>query len=518
MGFVIYNPYVVAIIATIGGMFFGFDISSVSAFVAQPQYREFFHNTDSLTQGGITASMAGGSFLGSLVIGFISDKFGRRMCARLTGGIWVIGAAIQCSSRDQAQLIVGRVIAGVAIGFGSSTIPVYLSELAPKDIRGRLVGCFQWSVTWGIMIMFYIGYGCSFISGPASFRTAWGIMMVPGSILFLGTFILPESPRWLASKDRWEESIEIISKIQAGGDVNNETVTIEIEEIREAIDIERQHKDFSVFDLFNRKNINRTMVGIWVQIWQQMTGVNVMMYYIVLMFEMAGYTGNTNLVSSSIQYVINVVMTVPALLFLDKWGRRHVFIFGSILMMGWLLATTGLLAQYSVPVSEVAGNNQIRIIVNDKRASKGIIACSYLFVATFAPTWGPGAWVYSSEIFPTGQRAVAAATCASANWAFNFALAMFVPSAFTNITWKTYIIFAVCCFVMTFHVYFLFPETKGRTLEEINMMWDSGVPAWRSASWVPPDFIGRQHAIEEKDAAEHDESLDIPHSDGTKAV
>jgi sugar porter (SP) family MFS transporter len=381
MGYQISNPYLMAAIATIGGMLFGFDISSVSAFVGQEQYRQYFNSPNSLTQGGITASMAGGSFLGSLAAGYLSDHLGRRPVIQIASWAWIIGAAIQCSSINIGQLIAGRVIAGVGIGFASSQVPVYVAELSPKEIRGRLVGLFQWSVTWGIMIMFYIGYGCSFIPGPASFRTAWGIQMVPGFLLFLGTLVLPESPRWLANKDRWEEAIQIIANVQAKGDINHSDVLIEVEEIKEVVRIDHESKGVTMLDLFRKDSLKRTMVGIWAQIWQQMTGINVTMYYITYIFNMAGYTGNSGLVSSSINFVINVVMTIPALLWIDSWGRRPLLLVGAVLMMTWLFATAGLLATFSVPVPEVGGNDQIRIEIpaENSAAAKAVIACSFLF-------------------------------------------------------------------------------------------------------------------------------------------
>jgi sugar porter (SP) family MFS transporter len=378
----VYNPYLSAAIATIGGMLFGFDISSVSSFVSQPQYLEFFGHPNSITQGGITGAMAAGSFLGSLLAGYLSDLYGRRPVIQISSLVWIIGCAIQCSSQNRAQLIIGRIIAGIAVGFASSQVPVYVAELSPKAIRGRLVGLFQWSITWGIMIMFYIGYGCSFISGNASFRTAWGIMMIPGALLLLGTLVLPESPRWLANRDRWEEAIDIISQVQGGGDFEHPDVLIEIEEIKEVVRIDRESKEVSIFDLFARGSRLRTMTGVWAQIWQQLTGINIVMYYVVYIFQMAGQTGNQALVSSSIQYVINMVMTVPALLWIDRWGRRPLLLVGALLMMIWLCITAGLLASFSIPVDSVDGNANIRIFIppEHRAASRAVIACSYLFV------------------------------------------------------------------------------------------------------------------------------------------
>merc|ERR1719262_2207855 len=177
----LHNIFVIATISCISGMMFGFDISSMSAFLGTPQYLNFFGTLDKDTQtrsigsdlqGFITASMSLGSFFGSLSSSFVSEPFGRRASLMCCAMFWMIGAAIQCSSRNVAQLICGRIIAGYGVGFGSSVAPVYGSELAPRKIRGLIGGLFQFSVTLGIMIMFYVSYGCSKIDGPAAFRTA----------------------------------------------------------------------------------------------------------------------------------------------------------------------------------------------------------------------------------------------------------------------------------------------------------------------------------------------------------
>ncbi len=460
------------------------DIYSTSVFVNNSTYRRYFDYPNSITQGGITASMAGGSMLSSLFGGPICDRYGRKKLIQGAAVIWIIAAAIQCSSQNKAQLICGRIISGVAVGLTSSQVPVYVSELAPKSIRGRLVGVFQWAVTWGIMVFFYISYGCTYIPGNASFRTAWGLQMVPGLFLLIGTFFLPESPRWLATHDRWEEAIDTLANIHAKGNKYDQKVITEIKEMKEMILIEREANKLKFIDLLGKQSIKRTLVGIWCHIWQQLSGINIMMYYIIYLFNMAGYTGNINLVTSSINYVINVIMTIPALLFIDKVGRRKIFMSGSLLMMVWLFSTAAIFAVFGEAVDNVEGNQEIRMMINHKQASRAVIACSYLYIASFAPTWGPAAWIYVSEIFPTRQRAKATGLSTCANWAFNFALALFVPTSFKNITWKTFIIFGVFCFIMTIHVFLLFPETGGKTLEEIEQMWLDDPPAWRSANYL----------------------------------
>ena len=171
--------------------------------------------------------------------------------------------------------------------------------------------------------------------------------------------------------------------------------------------------------------------------------------FILLTIFRAGLTGNNLLVSSSIQYVINVVMTIPALLYVDRWGRRPTLLVGAALMMTWLFANGGLLKSYGHYAGPEGVNHtpEASWTVSGP-PSKAVIACSYLFVASFAPTWGPVSWIYPPELYPLRVRGKAVALSTSANWAFNFALGYFVPPAFVNIKWETYILFGVFCAAM----------------------------------------------------------------------
>ncbi|EGW34829.1 high affinity glucose transporter [Spathaspora passalidarum NRRL Y-27907] len=483
----IYNIYMIAMCSTIAGMMFGFDISSMSAFIGTDSYINFFDNPGSTIQGFITSCMALGSFFGSIASSFVSEPFGRRFSLLVCSFFWMVGAAIQSSSQNRAQLIIGRLISGIGVGFGSSVAPIYGAELAPRKIRGLIGGLFQFSVTLGILIMFYISYGLGKIDGVASFRIAWGLQIIPGLILFTACFFIPESPRWLAKRDFWDDTEYIIAKIQAHGDKDDPDVLIEIGEIKDQLLVEESANSIGYATLFTRKYFRRTFTAISSQIWQQLTGMNVMMYYIVYVFQMAGFTGDTNLIASSIQYVLNVVMTIPALLLLDRVGRRPLLIVGAICMMAFQFGVAGTLAVHSVPWPD-SGNESVNIQIPDTKmyASRGVIACCYLFVCSFASTWGVGIWVYCAEIWGDSrisQRGNALST--AANWIFNFAIGMYTPSGFKNISWKTYIIYGVFCFFMTVHVFFGFPETRGKRWEEIGQMWDENVPAWQSRSWTP---------------------------------
>ena len=517
----IHNVYVIASISCLSGMMFGFDISSMSAFIGIKSYADFFDSPSSTIQGFITSCMALGSFFGSIASSFVSEPFGRRASLLACAFFWVVGAAIQSSSQNRAQLMIGRIISGFGVGFGSSVAPVYGSELAPRNIRGLIGGLFQFSVTLGILIMFYISYGLHFIDGTASFRIAWALQIVPGLFLFVGCFFIPESPRWLAKQGYWEEAEEIVAQVQAKGNREDPDVMIEISEIKDQILVEENIRAFTYADLVSKKYRLRTFTAVSAQIWQQLTGMNVMMYYIVYIFDMAGYSGNANLVASSIQYVLNTVITIPALYLMDKVGRRPLLLGGAIMMMAWQFGVAGLLATYSEPVASVKGNDTVRIRIPDDRgsAAKGVIACCYLFVVSFASTWGVGIWVYCSEVWgDSASRQRGASVSTAANWIFNFAIAMYTPSSFKNITWKTYIIYAVFCACMAIHVFFGFPETKGKRLEEIGQMWEEHVPAWRSASWEPTVPILSDVELAKKMDVEHKESGDIMQSGSHSSV
>lgn len=218
---------------------------------------------------------------------------GRKSAIQIGAVIWIIGCIIVSAAQNIPMLIVGRIINGFCVGICSAQVPVYITEIAPPTKRGRLVGAQQWAITWGIMIMFYISYGCSFINGNAAFRVPWALQMIPAIILFFGMIVLPESPRWLASKDRWEECEQVLILTHGKGDPHSPWVAREFQEIREWIDIERASAQVRYIDLFSAKYINRTHIGLFTQIWSQLTGMNVMMYYITYVFAMAGLTGNT---------------------------------------------------------------------------------------------------------------------------------------------------------------------------------------------------------------------------------
>ncbi|RSL37887.1 hypothetical protein CEP53_015394 [Fusarium sp. AF-6] len=529
------NIYAIAGVAVVGGALFGFDISSVSAQLGENSYKCYFNQgpkgpplTDdddcsgpkSLHQGGITASMAAGSWLGALISGPLSDRLGRKYSIMVGCIIWIIGSTISCAAQNIGMLVVGRVINGLSVGIESAQVPVYIAEISPPSKRGRFIGMQQWAITWGILIMYYISYGCSFIGeqnsrnyNTASWRIPWGLQMVPAIFLFFMMMLLPESPRWLARKDRWEECRAVLTLVHGHGDPNHPFVALELQDIKDMCAFEASIADVTYLDLFKPRMINRTMIGLFTQIWSQLTGMNVMMYYISYVFSMAGYSGNANLLASSIQYIINVLMTVPALLWMDHWGRRPTLLAGAALMGTWMFANAGILgANGTVWPGGKDGVPEVSMTVSGS-AAKGLIACTYLFVASFAPTWGPVSWTYPPELFPLRLRGKGVALATSANWAFNTALGLFTPVAFENIRYKTYLIFGVFNVAMFVHVFFMFPETAGKTLEETEHMFEDpngiaylGTPAWKTRVATSLTTKAEQGDVEAKLGHEHEEN------------
>ncbi|KAI5292378.1 MFS sugar transporter, partial [Ascosphaera atra] len=355
------------------------------------------------------------------------------------------------ASNGIALLCVGRVVCGFGIGMASTVVPIYQAEVAPKEIRGGIIALQQWAITWGILIQYFIQYGCSFVQGgsddpnqgTAVFRIPWGIQIVPGAIFLFGLFFFPKSPRWLASHDRWEEAMEVLARLHAKGDKNSPKVIAEYKEIEETIAADVSQNKSSWLDLLKPRILKRVSVGMGLQMWSQLSGMNVMMYYIVYIMQAIGI--GSPLLTSAIQYILNVVMTLPAVLTVDRTGRRPVIMAGFGMMAMWLYLVGGLMGGYGVDYTSKGPDDPLSAITwiiphHEKKAGKAIIACSYLFVCSYACTIGPTSWAYPAEIFPVNVRAKAVALATACNWTWNALLGLFVPPLLRSIKWKMYII------------------------------------------------------------------------------
>ncbi|KAI0259680.1 general substrate transporter [Gloeopeniophorella convolvens] len=502
------NPYIVGSFACIGGGLFGLDISSMSGVLNNDAYKNTFGNPNPTVQGGIVAAMPAGSFGGALLVSYLADLIGRKKTIIISGIVWVIGSILQCAAVDRGMLITGRVISGFSVGMASAVVPVYQSEITAPAIRGRIVSLQQWSITWGILIQYFIEFGCSYIDGVASFRIPWGLQMIPAIILSVGMLIFPESPRWLIDHHREEDALEVLADLHGGGDPKNELVQLEFEEIKQQVYFERSEGAKSFGDLLRPGVLHRVSLGASLQMWSQLSGMNIMMYYIVYVFQGAGLTGRRgNLIADSVQYVLNVAFTVPAIIYIDKWGRRPMLLAGTIFMAFFLFLVGGLQGHFGE--WGLVDGSRVWVINGHGSVTRGIIVCSYLFVCSFAITMGPVSWTYPAEIFPMRVRAKAVSFSTASNWAFNFALAWAVPPGLSNIAFKTYFIFGTFNAAAFIHIFFMFPETAGRTLEEIEDVFAQGhmFTAWRVDRSVGKKTLD-QIVEERKDYVEDEKSDD----------
>lgn len=285
----------------------------MSGVLGTQAYKRYFNNPVSYAQGGITASMPAGSLLGALTSSFVADKYSRKVSLQFSCILWIIGSILMAASQNVAMLCVGRVICGLCVGICSAIVPVYQSEIAPKEIRGRVVSLQQWAITWGILMYAYIrpfplsptrytpnpnpapipphpfsrviqiltsssqyfiqfGAAEGIGGGPedpnqptAAFRIPWGVQAVPAFILFVGLFFFPYSPRWLASKDRWDEAIQVLANLHGGGDRTHPKVLAQYQEIEDALRFEREQAVSSFKALVEPRMFKRVLLGMSIQ-------------------------------------------------------------------------------------------------------------------------------------------------------------------------------------------------------------------------------------------------------------
>ncbi|KIL60510.1 hypothetical protein M378DRAFT_167994 [Amanita muscaria Koide BX008] len=473
-------PYIVGTFASIGGILCGSGIASMSGLLTNNAYQNVFAYPGAAAQGAIVASLPAGSVAGALAAMQLADRLGRKKTIILSGLISIVGSALQCASVNRGMLVTGRVIGGISTGLASSTVPIYQSEVTNPSIRGRMIAIQQWSLTWGILIQYFIQFGCSYINSTASFRVPWGLQIIPAIVLSLGMTLFPESPRWLLDKGCEEEALQVLADLHGEGNQNNSLVQLEYQEIRQQVYYERTEGAKSYSDLLKSGNLRRVFLGCSLQVWSQTCGINIMMYYTIYVFQGAGLTGlRGNLTADSVLYVLLVVMTVPAILYIDKWGRRPMLLAGTLFMGLFLFIVGGLEATFGEWAT--LDNSRVWVIKNQAVATKVIIACSYLFVCCFSMTMGPVTWTYPAELYSLKIRGKAVSLAIATLWAINTMLAFVVPPSLSIIAWKTYLIFGAFNFAGFLQIFFMFPETVGRSLEEVEDIFNQGhvFAAWK---------------------------------------
>lgn len=442
--------YVVAIIASLGGLLSGYDTGVISG--ALLFINESWNLADT-TQGILVSSVLIGAVIGAATNGILADMFGRKKIIMVTAVIFTLGSIMCAFAPNIFVLIASRIFVGFAVGVVNFVVPLYLSEISPKHLRGTLVSLYQWAITAGILFSYFINA----VFAHAVYNWRWMLFagVIPGIVLFVGMCFMHDTPRWLVSKKRDEEAKIAFKKIEPEVDTEKE-----IEDIRKTILNEGTKSDKKF--RFKKWMIMPFVVGIGIMFAQICTGINTIIYYAPTIFKNAGFESNITAIYATTGIgVINFLMTIVALFFTDKLGRKPLLYFG---LTGVMLSLIALGCGFAF--ADFFGDNLKWVTVGSL----------VIYIICFAMSLGPIGWILVSEVFPLRIRGVAMSICTVSNFAFNF----FVVSSFPILLHRiggawTFWGFGIVSLLCIVFVYFCVPETKGISLETIESNWIHGV-------------------------------------------
>jgi sugar porter (SP) family MFS transporter len=433
---------IVAAVSALAGLLFGYDTGVISGAVLFVQ--EDFHLTTSQEETVVSAVLLG-ALIGAAVGGRLADRFGRRAVLIQVALLFILGALGTALAPSTAWLSLGRVVVGTAIGIASFTAPLYISEISPADVRGKLVSLNQLMITIGIVCSYLADYGLADMRG---WRWMFGLAAIPAAILLLGLLFVPESPRWYMRQLSRDRAREVLGKIRKPSDVDEELAEIEAS-------LNQQQGDWR--ELLSSSLRPALVIGIGLAVFQQFTGINTVIYYAPTIFKLAGLHSNSAAILATVGVgVVNVLMTVVALELLDRVGRRPLLLYG----LAGMIVTLGVLGAgfFSAnPTSALAWTS---------------VVCVATYVACFAISLGPIFWLVISEIYPLKIRSRAMAVATMANWGSNLLVARTFLSLLHVLgrPW-TFWLYALVGVLAWIFVVRLVPETKGKTLEEIEAAW-----------------------------------------------
>ncbi|KAI8629227.1 general substrate transporter [Xylariaceae sp. FL1651] len=500
------RAYLICAFAAFGGIFFGYDTGWMGGVLAEPYFITLYTgyqydytnkvplngvSTDDFIIPGPTSSLftsilSLGTFLGSLVGADIADYIGRR--PTIIGGcfVFVVGCILEIASTNQEVLFVfGRLIAGGGVGFISSVVILYMSEIAPKAVRGAVVSGYQFCITLGILFANIVVYTSQGRQDTGSYRIPIGVQFLWAIILAIGLFILPESPRFFVKKGKLEEAAKALAFCR-GQPRESDYIRDELAEIvanneHEMAHIPQQGYFQSWAACFKGSlargdsPIRRTLLGAGLQAAQQLTGINFIFYFGPQFFKQLGTIPNVFLISL-ITTLVNSLTTPLAFFNMEYLGRRKLLIGGGIGM---------IVCQFIIAIVGVTAG---RTELNNYAATSAMIAFICINIAFFANTWGPGAWVVIGEIFPLPIRSRGVGISTSSNWLWNTIIAVITPYLVSkdkaNLGPKVFFLWGSLCILSVLFAYFLVPELKGLSLEQADMCMAS-VPPRKSAKWKP---------------------------------
>lgn len=460
--------FIIPAVAALGGLLFGFDIGIVSG--AIPYFQKKFEVDDSWVEL-ITTSGLVGAVIGAMFCGWIADRTGRKKVILAAALFFVAGSIWSGLAPDAAMLMLSRFFLGIAIGLASTAVPLYIAEISPARLRGMLVASFQLLITVGIMVSYFINVTFALPEGAPGYEDCWRPMfysgVIPAVLLFAGTAFLPESPRWLMSKGNERKCREILGKVE-----ETELVNSAIAKMKEEIVIGRVSKGQwrMILEPWLRIPL---MIALGIMFMQQFTGINTIIYYSPKIFLMSGFDGSRAAIVASVSVgVVTVLFTLLSLFMVDRLGRRKLYFTGLGGMVIALLALGAAFAFYSVLGHTI---KQVAIVL------------VWIYVAFYCISLGPLGWLIISEIFPLKIRGIGSSIGSFSCWVFNSIVAFTffkIVKAFTlpgtgiilenndvgnpaGAFWF-YALIGIAGLIWGYH---FIPETKGKSLEQIEEHW-----------------------------------------------
>ncbi|KAI1437135.1 general substrate transporter [Xylaria sp. CBS 124048] len=522
------KAYIICAFAAFGGIFFGYDTGWMGGVLAMPYFITLYtgvpYDYSTRTPIGVdprdfilpsplsslfTSILSLGTFLGALVGGDIADVIGRR--PTIIGGCFVftIGCILEIASTNQEVLFVfGRLIAGGGVGFISTVVILYMSEIAPRKVRGAMVAGYQFCITIGILLANVVVYTTQHRDDTGSYRIPIGVQFLWAIILAVGLFILPESPRFFVKKGRLDEAAKALAYVR-GQSEESDYIKDELTEIIANHEFEVAHipqmsyvqswlacLKGSVME--GGSPLRRTLLGAGLQCAQQFTGINFILYFGTQFFSQLGTISNPFLITL-ITTLVNVVSTPVSFIVVEKLGRRAILIWGGAAMA---------ISQFIIAIVGVTAG---RLELHNDKAVSAMIAFICLNIACFASTWGPTAWVVVGEIFPLPIRSRGVGISTASNWFWNTIIAVITPYLVNtdkaNLGPKVFFLWGSLCILSTLFAYFLVYELKGLSLEQADMCMSSVTPR-QSAKWRPDHtFASEMHPGSEEKALATEEKV-----------
>ncbi|KAJ8122400.1 hypothetical protein ONZ43_g1396 [Nemania bipapillata] len=475
----------VGLFVATGGVLFGYDTGTINGILAMRSFKDQF-STGFRDDNGLlalrpdqisitVAILSAGTFAGALLSAPFGDWIGRRLSIIASIGVFILGVIFQVTANALPLLLAGRFLAGVGVGSVSVLVPLYQSEMAPKWIRGTLVCAYQFSITVGLLAASIVNQLTYKIHGAAAYQIPFGLQLTWAVILSLGLLVLPETPRYLIKRgDKYAAGLAL-SRLRRL-DITHPALVEELAEIEANHQYELALSSASYRDVFMGSPHlgRRILTGCGLQMLQQLTGINFIMYYGTTFFLGAGVSNPFTI--SLVLNVINVVSTVPGLFVVESWGRRKLLIVGSIGMAICQL----VIAIFSTVAYDMKG-----------LVAKLLIVFLAFFVFFYAASWGPVAWVVTSEIYPLKVRAKSMSISTASNWLLNFGIAYGTPflveegTGSASLGSKVFFLWGAFCILGAVFVYCMVYETSKISLEQIDEMYERVHLAWKSKGFEP---------------------------------